>query len=192
MSPPISLTPSLHLALFTPFIINLYKLFQLSPYATNITPLGSGHYFNSPLMWAFESCKIFPISHPLDHDGHETSDGLEDSKKQDHGQEPPRSAVYWIGSSRSTWPWMVANEWRRLLKKQFNSKCPSGFSPVSPIALDWMEWLESSGCSEWMPCPMSMTIQSVSEFPFPFSPSWLTLGRTTQKSAIWKKREPPI
>ena len=68
-----------------------------------------------------------------------------------------------------------------------NSKCPSGFSPVSPIALDWMEWLESSGCSEWMPCPMSMTIQSVSEFPFPFSPSWLTLGRTTQKSAIWKK-----
>ena len=39
-------------------------------------------------MWAFESCKIFPISHPLDHDGHETSDGLEDSKKQDHGQEP--------------------------------------------------------------------------------------------------------
>ena len=78
-------------------------------------------------MWAFESCKIFPISHPLDHDGHETSDGLEDSKKQDHGQEPPRSAVYWIGSSRSTWPWMVENEWRRLLKKQFNSKWPSGF-----------------------------------------------------------------
>ena len=98
---PISLTPSLHLALFTPFIINLY------------------YYFNSLLMWAFESCKIFPISHPLDHDGHETSDGLEDSKKQDHGQEPPRSAVYWIGSSRSTWPWMVANEWRRLLNKQF-------------------------------------------------------------------------
>ena len=46
------------------------------------------NYFNSPLMWVFESCKIFPISHPLDHDGHETSDGPEDSKKQDHGQEP--------------------------------------------------------------------------------------------------------